>query len=344
MPAIRQLDLIVPGLAGPASDHPVTDYLPARPQALDRLLSRSRSSTTGVMEPDDVLLQSCGMATGGGLPVASLSGLADLAGSEQYCLLRADPVHLRADQSSLRLFDANSFELSREEADALVASINDFNRERGWELLAPVPQRWYLRLPEPPALTTSSPFQVAGRNIDPYLPSGPDARHWRVIMNELQMLLYDHPVNRARLQRGQPAINSLWFWGGGLPQAARGTRPDAVFGSAALVIGLARHAGITHHGLPEHARTVLELASGAHVLVVLDALQWPACYNEMERWLETLAALETAWFRPLLDALAGGRLGALAIDGCSGRRFRTSRWQQRAFWQAVRPYEERLPA
>jgi len=347
MPVIRQLELIVPGLAGPASDHPVTDYFQARPQALDRLLSRSRASTVGVSEPDVALLQSCGIAAGDELPVACLAGLtdlADLADNEQHGLLRADPVHLRADQSTLRLFEAHSFELSREEADALVASINEFNRDRDWELLAPVPQRWYLRLPELPALSTTSPYQVAGRNIDPYLPSGPDAGHWRAIMNELQMLLHDHPVNRARLQRGQPAINSVWFWGGGMPQTVAGTTPAAVFGSAALVSGLARHAGITQHALPGHAGSVLDQSFDGGVLVMLDALQWPACYNEVEHWLETLEVLEDAWFRPLLDALVSGRLGALAIDCCNGRRYRTTRWHQRAFWQPVRHFEERLPS
>jgi hypothetical protein len=36
---------------------------------------------------------------------------------------------------------------------------------------------------------------------------------WLKLLNEIQMFLYQHPVNQQRELRGQPVINSLWCWG-----------------------------------------------------------------------------------------------------------------------------------
>ena len=341
MPAACQLELIVPGLAGPQSDHPVTDYFTARPTALDRLLARSRCVGTGPEDPDEVLLQRFGISAADELPVAELSWLADSGRESATCLLRADPVHLRADQSSLRLFEAHSFDICQQEADALVASINAFAGSRDWRLHAPVPQRWYLQLPAAPQLRTVSPYRVAGRNIDPYLPAGPDARYWRVLMNELQMLLHDHPVNLARVQRGQPAVNSLWFWGNGTPVAQAAGSPAALFADTPVAAGLGQYAALAYAGLPEDALAVAD-AAGTDSVVLLDSLQWYACYNEVERWLEQLMVLEQRWFRPLLKALHSGTRCSLLINPCNGRVYRTGRWRQRAFWQPPCAYEELL--
>jgi hypothetical protein len=44
----------------------------------------------------------------------------------------------------------------------------------------------------------------------------------RRLQNEMQMLLYTHPLNDARQARGQPAINSVWFHGSGAVPGANG--------------------------------------------------------------------------------------------------------------------------
>jgi hypothetical protein len=41
------------------------------------------------------------------------------------------------------------------------------------------------------------------------------AKKWRRLQNELQMILHDHPVNEARLERGELSINSVWLYGCG---------------------------------------------------------------------------------------------------------------------------------
>jgi hypothetical protein len=343
----RHLVLVVPGLCGPESDPPVSDYLQdSRPAALDHLLSRSRVVTDSGNDLDATLGQLFGLAveTGLELPVAALTWLADTGQSPAGWVMRADPVHLRADQSCLRLFDSHSFTISREEADALVAAFNAHFRDMGWELTAPLPQHWYLSLPQPPSLQTLPPARVAGQDIDPCLPRGADAARWHTLLNEIQMLFHTHPVNAEREQRGAPPVNSIWPWGGGrLPGVLR-PRATRLLADHPLATGLARHAGVSFARLPATVRELLALPGDGRTLLVDDRLEWPMHYADIETWLDTLQALEADWFAPLLAALRDGALATLEIYPCKGRSFHLNRGCLRRFWKPVRPYEERCQA
>jgi len=251
--------------------------------------------------------------------------------------LRADPVHLRPDQSTLRLFDSRTFSITQDEADELVAAFNDFYTDRGWSLAAPCPQRWYLSLPKAPAITTVSPVAIAGQTIDPNLPHGNDAAEWHALMNEVQMLFFQHPVNARREERGEPMINSLWFWGEGrLPDAV--PHPDIeVVTNYPLAMGLAHFTHARRHDLPASLEELGTIAGEALTLVVLDDLEAAVQYSDTGAWLTALQRLEQHWFAPLLEALGNGRVASLEIDPCSGNSYRTTRRQQRHFWKRVRP-------
>jgi hypothetical protein len=336
---VDQLVLLIPGLAGPVADRPVSDYIEIRPAGLDRLLSRSMEEAVPYRGMEAALCHQFGISAVADLPVAPLSYLADSGQAPGRYLLRADPVHLRADQSRLRLFEAHSFFITRDEADALVASINAFSAVQDWQLSAPHPQRWYLSLPNAPDLHTTPPMQAAGQDIDALLPRGREAGHWAAVLNELQMLLHEHPVNRAREQRGEPVINSLWLWGGGVLPLSVQAQVDAVYADDALALGLARHAGIKGHAVPEYLGDLVSDEAGRQRLLVLDGLAWPAHYNDIEGWLVRLEQLERTWFMPLLIALNSGRIGTLTIETCNGHRFSTDRKRQRAFWKRMRHFE-----
>ena len=337
----RHLALIIPGLCGPDSDPPVSDYLQPRPAALDRLLSRSKIVQHGTTGLEATLCRWFGLDGNGqaALPVAPLTYRADAGETAAGYIMRADPVYLRADQSILRLFDADTFPVTQAEADKLVTAFNSFYSERGWQLQAPCPRRWYLTLAAPPAMTTTAVSQLGGQDIDAFLPRGEDAADWHRILNEVQMLFHAHPVNSAREQRGEPAINSLWFWGGGeLPEVVQ-TEFTRVASDHPLAMGLARQAGITRVDLPSGATELFDFAAPGSSLLVTDVLESPVLYGEVERWLERLLQLEQQWFIPLLEAMRRGELTSLAIYPCNGQRFHISRRQLRAFWKPLRPFE-----
>jgi len=336
-----RIALVVPGLCGPALDAPLDEYLAGETPALDRLLSRAhRTAAAATLETTLASFFTPFSATQEPLPVASLSWLADTGESCSDYLLRVDPVHVRADQSCLRLFDASTFSLDPDEARALVETFNYFYGERGWQLQAPHPQRWYLPLPQAPAMTTVTPGEIAGEDIDGFLPAGADSSAWHALMNEVQMLFHDHPVNAARVQRGALPVNSIWPWGGGVLPGTPQTPVTRVLTDDPVLIGLAQLAGVSRRDLPGAAGELPALLRDGLNLVVVDQLEKAARYGDAEAWVEGIGQLERAWFAPLLKLLEDHRLQSLELYPVNGRRHTLERGVLKHFWKRTRPFTE----
>jgi hypothetical protein len=76
-------------------------------------------------------------------------------------------------------------------------------------------------------LPTASLDRVIGRNVDAWLGTAPALQAIRRLQSEVQMLLYTHPLNDARLARGQLPVNSFWLSGCGPAQAPSGPEPTS---------------------------------------------------------------------------------------------------------------------
>ena len=127
------------------------------------------------------------------------------------------------------------------------------------------------------------------------------------------MLLHEHPVNAAREARGHPALNSVWFWGGGTLADSNTRTYSAVFGDDPLARGLALAASIPARALPKDALAMLAAAGSDGVaLVFMDPLG--NSDGERARFPERRAALERDWLEPLLAALRSGEIGMLTLS------------------------------
>jgi hypothetical protein len=331
--------LVVPGLCGPAFDAPLAEYLTAETPALDRLLTRAlKTAAPSTLDGTFATFFEPLAGSDNALPVASLTWLADTGESCGDYLLRIDPVHVRADQSCLRLFDAATFSLEPDEARALVEAFNDFYSERGWQLQAPHPQRWYLALPQAPDMTTIAPGHIGGEDINDFLPAGAGSRAWHALMNEVQMLFHDHPVNAARVQRGELPVNSIWPWGGGVLPSKPDTFVTQVITDQPLLIGLAQLAGVFRRDLPGEIRELPALLQDGLNLVVVDHLEKAARYADAEAWSEGIDQLEQTWCVPLLELLESRKLGSLELYPVNGQRYSSNRRRLRYFWRRLRPF------
>ena len=337
--AAQHITLLVPGLCPAGSDAAFLGNLAKTLPALQRLLSRSKPGPHAANSLDAGLGSHFGLPCGGGaaLPVAALTSLVDIDEPAAGYLMRADPVHLRADQSTLRLFDSRTFSIMQEEADALVAAFNEFYVDRGWHLTAPSPQRWYIYLQKAPLISTVAPGTIAGQTIDPNLPRGRDAAAWHALMNEVQMLFHQHPVNVRREAGGEPMINSLWFWGEGrLPETVH-RHPMQVATDNPLAMGLALFTKTPRRDLPASLDELLTTEQEVQTLLVLDELEAAVQYSDIEAWHKSMIRIERHWFAPLLAALEDGRVASVEIDPCSGKSYRTTRRLLKRFWKRVRP-------
>ena len=88
------------------------------------------------------------------------------------------------------------------------------------------PARWLVGCGAAQSLSTQPPERVHRQAAARATSPGADARTWRSWQNEIQMLLFEHPVNAAREAAGRAVVNSVWLWGGGTPASDRRARPD----------------------------------------------------------------------------------------------------------------------
>jgi hypothetical protein len=250
-------------------------------------------------------------------------------------------VHLRITRDRLQLVDASLFDVTAGDAQALVDKLNSHFDQMGIEFRAPHPKRWYVKLPRVPELVTHSISEAAGQEVQRHLPTGGEALAWHRMFNEAQMLLHEHPVNEEREARGAPAINSVWFWGGGTRCAVRGGHFDAVWSDDAAAVALAAAAGAHAAALPTDATAWLEAAAPpkgtfeSH-LVVLDATAGAVAYQDSAAWRTALENLEARWFGPLRGALRSGILAELtlvALGEEASLRFTIRRNDLLKFWR-----------
>ena len=332
----RRLELVVPGLLGPVTDADAVARLGLDLPVLGRLLARARLRRDPGAEGEGAFLRPFGVA-GPPWPAAAAAraGEADDADPGERWWLRVDPVHLRVDTTRARLFGAHALNLTEDEARELTARLNEFFAADGLTFEAPAPDRWYVGFERSFDLHTHAPEHVTGRNIDPFLPTGADARAWRGWLNEVQMLLHDAPVNAERESRGALPVNSVWPWGGGSAPAVV-TAPARVWSDEPITRGLARRAGTPLREPPTHPDDVA-FEPGSTLLVDTSAIG-PLVHGDIEEWLERLARLERLWLAPLLDRLRHGRLDRLDIVPADGRRFAVTRTDLRRFWRRPRPW------
>lgn len=149
-------------------------------------------------------------------PVAAVAAKADGLEVTDAYWLRADPVHLLLQRDSFSLSEPVPLSVANPDAQSILASLNQHFANDGFKFLVGQSGAWYLRLETPPEIQTTLPSIAVDKNIYAYLPQGKASGQWRSYLNELQMLLFQHPVNHAREAAHAPVINSLWFSGGGL--------------------------------------------------------------------------------------------------------------------------------
>ena len=324
LPAMKSIHLVITDLFLPEGFASGVE-LPA----LEKLLARGRSETLAAVPLENLLCDMFGVPCQADVPVAPIAAAFDGLGAG--CWLRADPVHLRLQREQLVLLPNPAS--SAEEAAELCASLNEHFAGQGMEFLAPHPDRWYLRLDSLPDISTLPLSQVAGRNVHGLLPGGKDAARWHQLFNEIQMLLFAHPLNEARETRGALPINSLWFWGGG-SHAAVASFPQpygSVSSDQVLAEMFAAAANVPFGGWPGQWH-----AEEGRQLLVWTGLRSALQRGDLSAWRDALQDFETGYAQPIWQALRAGKIAQLQIDilGAEGiRRVQLTRGDAWAFWR-----------
>ena len=204
------------------------------------------------------------------------------------------PCHWQIGMNDVVMADPDHLHLSNEESQQLLQAMQPFLLEDGLQVTWHSALRWHAQGPLLADLVCASLDRVIGQNVKHWMQGGPAARPLQRLQSEMQMLLYNHPVNDAREARRQHTVNAFWLHG----------------------------AGILPVGTPAPAQTV----------TVSDGLRASALRGDLQAWQQAWQTLDATAVADLLQHVKTTGEGSLSL--CSEHAAHTytaapAAWHQR---------------
>jgi hypothetical protein len=140
----------------------------------------------------------------------------DYQKNHKHYYLYADPVYLSLQRDTFFLEKKLTDDYTKDEIEKLCHALNETFEDETRVFVLNDQEQLFLELKKEPHIKTTSIAHIKRQSIDIFLPQGDEAIKWHAFMNEIQMFLFDHPLNQDRVQRGLLSPNSIWFSGGGL--------------------------------------------------------------------------------------------------------------------------------
>ena len=257
-----------------------------------------------------------------GMPgVAAAALYAERGAVEAASVFLATPVHYLAEMSNVRLPADGILSLHRPEAEALAVDFNRVWSDAGIRLLSGGRAELFCVFDQPTEAATADPEDVLDRHIADHLPAGAAAPRLRQLMSEIEMWLFEHPVNRARVAQAAPVLSGLWLWGGGPALASLPAVNGWTAGADPLFKAFTARPepwrSAAGPGVPPHAAGVVVMAA--------------------EPGTEDWRDLEARWLVGSLADLRAGRIERVDLSAgrrcfSVGARWHWRRWRRRQPW------------
>ena len=332
---MKSIHLIIPNLFLP-KDFVIEVCNGLKVPALEGLLARGNKIKTLSFESSKQSLESAlcaafDMIAPDEVPIGGVSAAFDQLGGGYW--LRCDPVHLSMQNDLLLLQEVNP---SQDEALGICASMNEYFVGDGLEFFTPHPKRWYVRSKLSGRIHAAPLPKVVGTNVHGIMPKGEDATRWHSLLNEMQMLLYSHPVNEAREARGELSVNSVWLWGAGQLENPLPMNYDHVISDDVHPEMFASVTGASFSEWPKHWDGMLR---EGRTLMVWAGLRRTIQSGDFQAWRIALQEFDNHIAQPLFDALRAGEIKSLHIDILDDKNALStilSRHASRAFWRRTK--------
>ncbi len=181
------------------------------------------------------------------------------------------PAHWQVGTGHIQMLDPDMLQLQEPESLALMQAMAPYFEQDGMALEFQNAGRWLASGDLLADLASASLDRVRGADVGPWMPAKPALRR---LQNEMQMLLYTHPVNDARVARGQKPVNSFWVSGSGSHAAPPPAGPEPL---------------------------------------TADGLRQPALQGDWQRWAEGWQKIDQGACASLLQELQAGRPASLVL-------------------------------
>jgi hypothetical protein len=295
------VEVLVPGLWRIAEQN----HDQTTPALLARMLGRGRLTESTGLGWESVAAELLGFqpAVSGrrrwlALPVSLAAGMTDLVATRIEDLTPGE-------WESLRAAVLLEFEQSGAVLEDLVLGLPTLELDAEGEWQGP-----------PPSAGLGRPMRVP--RLD-----NPVSRQLQVLGNMVQMLWFEHPVNRERVRSGRMPVQGLWFWSPGAPSGV--SLVQRVAGGGSLAHWLAEEAGVAWSADP---------LDGQAELVVIDALSREGAVDRRATLLESLCSDVLS---PRIEQLRAGQVAEVRLHDPGVAELRLDRADWRRFWHRGRP-------
>ena len=151
-------------------------------------------------------------------------------------------------------------------------------------------------------------YSIIDRDIKHFMPSGPDAKVWLRLFNEVQMFFHEYiPADERIFKAG--LLNGLWFWGGASGNEISDKKIEgAIIGESDWLKGYCSHHSVSHCEIKDIA------ASNEVNFSVLDErLLSSSSYGDFELWSKQINTIDNEIVQPLVDLLKANKINAINI-------------------------------
>ncbi|MDF7675339.1 hypothetical protein PT286_01070 [Neisseriaceae bacterium ESL0693] len=205
-------------------------------------------------------------------------------------VLLATPLSQNSGMHQVQCGYGQALALTLTEAQAFCQALSQWFHEDGWQFMPLSADVWLVQTPRPLDFSQPDILDLGGVISIADKPQGADARLLLQKQTELQMFLYQHPLNQQRTVRGLPAINDVWLQQDSIGQQS----PKAtVYSNSSRALGARPVLNGWYELLQHHAETEVEL------IVCLTDLCDLADQGDVFGYADRLHQWESLWWQPL---------------------------------------------
>ncbi len=217
------------------------------------------------------------------------------------------------------IIDHSSGEISTEDAAVLLEAVKKELEDDVFKYYTGTSYRHLTIWDNGQVTEMTPPHDVLGRAIGEYLPEQPELRE---MMKKSYDILANHPLNKARMEKGLNPANSIWFWGAGTKPCVtsfeeKNHKKGAMISAVDLLKGIAVGAkmkvievegadGTLHtnyEGKARAAADVLLKEGYDFVYVHVEAPDEMGHQGSAERKVQAIQYLDQRVIKPLYEAL-----------------------------------------
>lgn len=233
----------------------------------------------------------------GQVPWAAAEARACAFYNGQQSWARLTLCHWVAQADHVAMDDPTQLQVTDHESHTLQDAMRAYFAEDGITLHTGAGGTWLAQGEIFKNLPTASLDRVRGNKVDGWIPRQPQAKPLRRLQNEMQMLLYTHPVNDARVAKGLSSINAFWV-------SATGDLPGEPGVEASAVSALQLH----------------------------DDLRAAAYRDDASAWLQAWQALDVG---PIAQLLRSAALQPVSLTLCGDHAASTFTLRARNLWTRI---------